>query len=699
MHWLVALEAVHCTRGRGRWHYRCAPGTPEDARSLSQATENLSGVNTARVNRAARSLIVEFDAQRTDHVRVEAALRLLAPPPRVVTARPPVPTEARQSPGGVVGTLLAALFTQTLPMSLRLPVTLAASIPVLRHGVKEAVQSGLSSHVLEAMAVAISIARRDYLAANTTNFMLELGEYLEDSIARHSDQLLKHLLVPVGAEVWVERDGNEVLVPADEVQVGDAVIVATGAIIPVDGTILGGEGFVNESAMTGESAPVAKARGDGVLSGTLVEDGRLRVYAEHVGPKTAAARIADYVEQSLNAKSSAQLAASRLADRLVPYVLGLAGVAYVGSGSWQRSAAVLQADYSCALKLATPVAFKSAMYGAGRHNILVKGAAALERLAEADTFIFDKTGTLTSGSLAVTDSLTFDTGFTADDIVWLAASVEEHYFHPLALAVVAAAKKNAQGRHFDHTEVEFVVAHGVVSEVNGKRIVVGSRHFVEDDEGISTAAHHEKLDALYRDGKTLLYIGYGGCLVGVLALKDSLRSNSAATIGRLRELGVKRVLMLTGDHHDRAAELAAELGLDDFHAELLPDDKARLIAELAENGARIAFIGDGINDAPALAGAHVGIAMQKGADISRLSADIALLEDNIARVADVKALAVATLQRIDTDYRLAVGLNTAILGAASAGLLSPIATSVMHNGSTLAILFNALRQHVVFHDA
>lgn len=692
MSWFSALEAVHRTRGRGRWHYRCANGTPTDARSLVQAAENLSGVAAARVNPGARSLIVEFDARRTDHARIEAALRALVPPPRAVAARPVAAAAApAESLAGVIGTLATALLTQTLPLGLRLPVTLAASLPVLRHGATEAVQNGLSSHVLEAMAVSISILRQDYLAANTTNFMLALGEYLEDSIARHSDQMLKHLLVPVGAEVWVEREGGEQLVAAEEVQVGDTVIVATGAIVPVDGTVLGGEGFVNESAMTGESAPLAKARGDTVLSGTLVEDGRLRIYAEHVGPKTAAARIADYVEQSLNAKSSVQLEASRLADRLVPYVLGLAGVAYVGSGNWQRAAAVLQADYSCALKLATPVAFKSAMYGAGRHNILVKGAAALERLAEADTFIFDKTGTLTSGSLAVTDSITFDTGFSADDIVWLAASVEEHYFHPLAMAVVAAAKKNAQGRHFDHTEVEFVVAHGVASEVDGQRIVVGSRHFVEDDEGISTAAHREALDALYRDGKTLLYIGYGGRLIGVLALKDSLRHNSAATIARLRQLGARRVLMLTGDHRDRAAELAAELGLDGFHAELLPDDKARLIRELAANGARIAFIGDGINDAPALAGAHVGIAMQKGADISRLSADIALLEDDIARVADAKALAIATMQRIDTNYRLAVGLNTAILGAASVGLLSPIATSTLHNGSTIAILLNALR--------
>jgi len=691
----AALDLVHRTVGRGRWRYQC--GQARSGQDIVRAVESLPGVLAVRVNARIQALIIRFDASQTDHASLQSALLVLQPVPGQAAA---LALRAGQPEAGsltsVVTALLTLLATQSLPASLKLPATLAASMPVLQHGAEEAVSNGLSSHVLEALAVGISIARQDYLAANTTSFMLALGEHLEDSIARHSDQMLKHLLVPGSTEIWVERpEGGEQLVPAEDVRVGDTVIVATGTVIPIDGTVLGGEGMVNESAMTGESVPQPKQRGDKVLSGTLMEEGRLQVYAEHVGTGTAAARIADYVEQSLNVKSNAQLGASRLADRLVPYVLGLAGVAYVGSGNWQRAAAVLQADYSCALKLATPVAFKSAMARAGRRNILVKGAAALERLAEADTFIFDKTGTLTSGTLAVTDSITFDSGFSEQDIIWLAASVEEHYFHPLAMAVVAAAR-SSKGRHFEHTEVEFVVAHGVASEVDGKRIVVGSRHFIEDDESISTEPYREVLDNLYHEGKTLLYIGYGGRLIGVLALKDSLRDNSAETVQRLRRLGVRRILMLTGDHQDRAEELAGKLGLDGFHAQLLPEDKARLIAGLAEEGARIAFIGDGINDAPALAGAHVGIAMQKGADISRLSADIALLEDNIACVADAKALAMATMQRINTNYRLAVGLNTAILGAASLGLLSPIATSTLHNGSTIAILLNALRgKHLV----
>jgi len=682
------LTQVHSCRGRGRWRYHLAPDQPLDIPGLLLAIQNLVGVQTARLNPRARSLIVTFDPAQLSLGQLEQALLSLAP---TNLARRAAPRQGAEQPYGALLVNLLTLGTVTfLPNPWRLPISLLAALPVLRHAKAELLSKGLTSHVLEGMAVTISLVSRDYLAANTTAFMLELGEYLEDSIARRSDDMLKQLLQPSGQGVWVEKDGVEHLIPATEVQVGDTVVVGTGAVIPVDGTVLGGEAYVNEASMTGESAAVSKHRGDTALSGTVVEDGRLRIYAEHVGYRTAAARIAEYVEQSLTAKSDAQLQASLLADKLVPRVLGLAGLAYLVSGDWRRSAAVLQADYSCALKLATPVAFKSAMYGAGQSGILIKGATALERLAEADTFIFDKTGTLTNGRLLVTDSITFDHAYTAEDLICLAASVEEHYFHPMAMAVVEASQ-SIQGRHFDHTEVEFIVAHGVASEIDGKRIVVGSRHFIEDDEGIDVSPHQATLDALYQAGKTLLYIGFGGVLLGVLALRDTIREDSAATLTRLRQLGVKRIILLTGDHERRAAELAEQLGLDDYYAQLLPEDKASILQRLAAEGCKIAFVGDGINDAPALAGAHVGIAMQRGADIARLSADIALLQDDITSVAQAKALALGAMTLIHNNYQLTIGANTAILGAAAIGLLSPITASLLHNGTTIGILLNALR--------
>lgn len=684
--WFVSVERVHHVRGRARWRYRCRPKTTAVAKDITLAASNLPGVVRARVNSGAQSLAIEFDPLLTDPDRLEAGLRQLRPPPPLRLGKNGTSDDSRRV---LATSLLTLLATQRVPETLKTPMTVAAATPLLSHALADLRNEGLTSHVLEAMAVSISIARRDYLAANTTNFMLALGEYLEESIARRSEELLKHLVHPVSTEVWVERNGTEVLTPAVEVEVGDTVVAVTGTVIPIDGTVLGGEATVNEASMTGESTPVVKVRGDAVLSGTLVEEGRIRIYAEHVGSKTAAARIAEYVESSLTAKSAIQLQASRLADRLVPVVLGLAGTSFVLSGDWERTASVLQADYSCALKLATPVAFKSSMYSAGKNGILFKGATALERLAETDTVVFDKTGTLTTGMLEVTDSIALDGAFSAEDLICLAASVEEHYFHPLAIAVVTAARA-AQGRHFDHTEVEFVVAHGVASEIDGKRIVIGSRHFVEEDEGIDVRDHEKTIRKLYRQGKTLLYIGYGGSLIGLLALKDRLRDNAAETIRRLRALGVKRILMLTGDHRDRAAELAEMLGIDEFHAELLPSDKAGIIERMKHDGVRAAFVGDGINDAPALSGAHVGIAMQKGADIARMSADIALLEDDIARVADAKAAANKAMKLIATNYRLAVSLNTAILGAAALGTLKPIAAATLHNGTTIAILLNAL---------
>jgi heavy metal translocating P-type ATPase len=683
---LTELAPVHRLRGRARFRFRVARGVPFDAKATARLVENLHGVTLARINPAARSLVVHFNADETNAERLGAAILALPPPHSV----PPETNGRAQQLATVVASGALLLGTGSLPRGLRTPATLAASMPLYGQALEDLFAEGINSHVLEAMAVGISTGSSDHVAANTTVFMLALGGYLENSIARRSDDMLKRLLRPDTGLVWIEEGGVERQVEAASVEVGYTVVVGAGAVVPVDGTVLSGEALVNEAAMTGESVPVKRARGDAVLSGTVVEEGRLRIYAEQVGRGTAAARIADYVERSLSAKSNTQLEASKLADRLVPGVLGLAGAAWLLAGDWRRAAAVLQADYSCALKLATPVAFKSGMYQAGRRGILIKGADVLERLAEADTFVFDKTGTLTTGKLAVTDSIAFDPHFSAGDIIDLAASVEEHYFHPMALAVVEAARQH-HGRHFDHKEVQFIAAHGVASEMDGRRIVVGSRHFVEDDEGVPIGpAHRRRIERLFRQGKTLLYIGHGGRLVGVIALKDQVRAASAATIDRLRALGAKRLIMLSGDHRERAAELARELGLDGYHAELLPHQKADLVARMKAEGARIAFVGDGINDAPALAGAQVGIAMAHGADLARLTSDIALLEDDIARVADAKALANATMARISGNYKLTLGANSAILGAAALGLLSPVAAAVLHNGTTVGLLLNAL---------
>lgn len=687
--WLAELRRRHATPGRVRWTYALAADGRHPAQALAQAIHQLPGVRAARENSLLRSLVVQFDPATTSIAALEDQLLGLPAPgvPEAAAAGLPPALDAAWIPLALGVTNL--LLTPWLPRRAQLAATGAVAWPIWRAAGGELGRLKLGSHLLEACAVLVSLRQRDLGAANVTTVLLLLGEQLERSISRRSDAQLLGLLRPSALPVWVERDGVEVQVPHTALRGGETVVLSTGSVVPVDGTVLGGRATLNEAAMTGESRPISKGRGDRVLSGTVVMEGRLLLYAEQVGGETAAARISALVRDSLASRSALQIQASRLADRLVPAVFALAALTWLLSRSPRRAAAVLQADYCCALKLSIPVAFKAAMARAGSRGVLVKGASALERLAEADTVLFDKTGTLTTGRLEVSDTLSFDSTTTPEDILNLAASLEEHAVHPLALAVVEAARQQGY-RHFEHKEVEFVVAHGVASRIGPHRVVVGSRHFVCEDEGIEDGPHQAAIEPLLAAGRSLLYIGYAGRLIGVVALQDQLRPESRATVERLRQLGVRRVLMLSGDRRELAAEVATACGLDGVLAELLPSDKARIIAELSEQGGKVAFVGDGINDAPALVGAAVGIAMQRGAEVARLSADISLLEDNLSRVADGKALANATMARIHSNSRATIAVNSAILAAAALGWLSPVRASVLHNGSTVLILGRAL---------
>ena len=577
---------------------------------------------------------------------------------------------------------------------LKAGITTGASIPLLLEGSKELLKEGLTSKVLESAAVAISIYRKDYLAANSTNAMLELGEYIEETTVHKSDDLLKELSKPNVEEAWVEKkiDGKitEILVKSSEVEIGDIVVVGIGNTIPVDGHIVEGTGSVNQVSMTGEAEPVVKYRGDRVISGTIVEEGRFRIWAEHVGANTATQRIKHYIENSLNEKSSVQLKANKLANKLVPVTLGLATASYIFAKDFERVASILQADYSCALKLATPVAFKSTISKAGHNGIMIKGAKSIEALSNADTFVFDKTGTLTGGELEVICVESYDEKWSEDKLLNLTASTEEHYFHPVAEAVVKAAKQRGFV-HMHHEEVEFIVAHGVKTEVKGKSVIIGSRHFLEDDEKIDFTEHKDKIENSLRDGRTLLYIAYDGKLLGTITLADELRHNSKEAISKLKKLGVKNIIMLTGDTKQKAEMIANELGIDEVRAELLPQDKANIVKELMQEGKKVAFIGDGINDAPALISSHVGISMSRGADIAKATADISLLKDDIAAVVEAKEFANKTMNLINTNFNATVGINSAILLGATFGLFSPIVTAVLHNGTTIGLLLNSIK--------
>ena len=572
--------------------------------------------------------------------------------------------------------------------------SLIAAAPLLKEGAGEALKGGITSKVLEATAVGVSLARRDFLAANSTNLMLTIGEYMEESAVHRSDDLIKELARPNIEEVWIEVNNHgkkslKKIATADD-KVGDIVVVGAGESIGIDGYIVEGTASVNQVSMTGEAEPVKKERGDRVMSGTVVEDGRIKIWAESIASESATARIKSYIQSSLNEKSAVGLKATKLADKLVPVTLSLAGVSYLLSRDMTRVASVLQADYSCALKLATPVAFKSSISKAGRNGVLIKGAKAIEALASADTFVFDKTGTLTHGSLSVVKVHSFKKEFTEAQLLNLTASAEEHYFHPVAEAIVKAAREIGF-HHIHHDEVEFIVAHGVKTYVGGKEVVIGSRHFLEDDEQISFSKHEKIIKNEVDSGLTLLYVGYDKELLGVIAMRDTMRENAAQTLARLRKLGVKELIMLTGDVQSKAGQVASELGIDRVYANCLPTDKAGIIEQLKAEGKKVAFVGDGINDAPSLTKAHVGISMQKGADIAKATADISLLKDDIGSVAVAKDAANKTIKLINANFNATVGINSLILAGATFGFFNPIATAVLHNGTTIGLLANSMK--------
>ncbi len=682
------FRPLHRSKHRLRYRCECLKRRFNHEAWLNELRA-IRGVKNVRLAEAAGSIVFYIDG--ADIREIEAHLERFDPSRYPLDALDEAMLRQRPPKSGIVRSAGALALAQAVPSDpAKLLFTLLASSPLYRDAIGELFTEGLTSRVLEATAVGVSTARKDYLAANGTNFLLEVGEYIEESSEQRSNELLAELAKSEIREAWVQKKRESgkvetVKVAVEDLKIGDIVVVSTGDTIPVDGHIVEGSATINQVAMTGESEPVLRERGDRVISGTVVVEGEIKIWAEKVGSETATARIREYILATLNEKSSVELRARRLADKLVPVTLGLAGVAWMINRDWSAVASVLQGDYSCALKLATPVAFKSSIAYAGREGILIKGPKAIEALAEADIFVFDKTGTLTYGELEVVSVSTFDEAWSEDDLLNLAASAEEHHFHPIAHAVVEEAKRRGFS-HMHHEEVKFIVAHGVQTEVNGKEVLIGSRHFLEEDSGIDFSAHEKKIEACLLEGKTILYVAYDGKLLGTVGMRDRVRENASEVVARLKELGVKKTVMLTGDIEAKARRIAEEAGIDEVYADLKPTMKAQIIERLKSEGAKVAFVGDGINDAPAMSRADVSVCMSKGANIAKVSADIELLKDDIEGVAEAKELAVKTLSLIHANFGATVGINTMILLGAVLGRLSPLATAVLHNGTTVGLL-------------
>ena len=580
----------------------------------------------------------------------------------------------------------AALF---LPAPLRAARVVWHMLPFLRKGLRCLGRRKIKVELLDALSIGISVGRRDFGTAGMVMFLLEIGELLEDwtrkkSVADLAESLSLHV-----DRVWLKSSAGEVLVPIGQVKPGDRVLVRAGGVIPLDGVVAEGELTVNQASLTGESVPVAKRPGGAVYAGTVVEEGECVLEVKQASGQGRYDQIVEMIQRSEQLKSAAEAKASGLADKLVPYTFAGSLLSLILTRNVARALSVLMVDFSCALKLAMPLAVLSAMREAGREHITVKGGKFLEAVARADTIVFDKTGTLTHACPRVAKIVPFG-GKEEAEMLRLAACLEEHFPHSMANAVVEEARRRGLNHAERHAKVEYLVAHGIASAVDGEQVRIGSAHFIFEDEKCAIPeGEREKFDALPAE-YSQLYLAIDGVLAAVICISDPLREEAGDVLAALRNLGVKTAVMLTGDSPRTAAAIAAQLGVDDFRAGVLPADKADYVAALRRAGHTVLMVGDGINDSPALSQADAGIAISHGAAIAREIADITIAADSLWELVRLRQLALSLMGRIQNNYRFVIGFNGALIGLGAAGILPPAASAMLHNLSTLAVSLHSM---------
>ena len=588
----------------------------------------------------------------------------------------------------VMKVLLRFASKSFLPAPIRAGMAIIRSVRFISAGLKSLLNGKLSVSVLDATAVTVSLVRGDFSTASSVMFMLGLGELLEDWTHKKSVSDLAGAMSLNVDKVWL-KNGEETLVSVSDVKEGDRIIVRTGNMIPLDGKVVKGEAAVNQASMTGEALPVRKVCGSYAYAGTVVEEGECVIEVEKVSGGGRYDRIVKMIEESEKLKSTAEDKASRLADRLVPYTLGGTVLTYMLTRNVTKTLAVLMVDFSCALKLSMPIAVLSAMRECNQYNISVKGGKFLEAAAKADTIVFDKTGTLTYAQPKVAKIVTFGNR-AENDMLRLAACLEEHYPHSLANAVVEEAKARGLNHEEYHSKVEYVVAHGISSTVENRKVVIGSYHFVFEDENCRIPDGDEQKFADISDEYSHLYLAVSGVLTAVICISDPLRKEAKDAIKALHALGVKNVVMMTGDNEKTAAAVAREVGVDEYHAEVLPEDKAKFIREEKTAGRTVIMIGDGVNDTPALSEADVGIAINTGAAIAKEIADITISSEDLFEIVKLRELASALTKRIDRNYRFIVGFNFMLIVLGVAGFIQPTTSAMLHNMSTLGISLKSM---------
>lgn len=580
-----------------------------------------------------------------------------------------------------------------LPMMVNAFNAVMGAVPFLLEGVRQLRHGKLTVEVLDAAAIGISLLRRDFKTAGLVVLLLGLGEMLENYTRKKSLESLADQLALKVDRVWVRRGESVVEIPLKDVTENDVLVVRAGSTIPVDGLVTGGEADVNQATMTGEPLPVHRSAGGQVYAGTVVEDGEIDVKPTKLAGETRLSKIIDFIETSEKSKAGIQGKAEHLADAIVPYNFALAGLVFLFTRNLTRTAGVLMVDYSCALRLATPLAILAAMKSGTKNGMLIKGGRYLEALAEVDTVVFDKTGTLTAASPKLSDVVSLDAQRNENELLSLSACLEEHFPHPVSRAVVQAAVD----RGLDHfiekhdAQVKYVVAHGICSSVDGAKVIIGSRHFVQDDEGVDCLAALPHVQRLAGEGKSILYVACAGKLIGLLGIIDPVREESASVIAQLKQRGIKRVVMLTGDDERTAAAVASRLGLDEYRAQVLPTDKASYVQSLKQSGCKVLMVGDGINDSPALSASDVGVTLREGSAIAQEVADVVLTRNRLEDLPRAIDLGRAVMQRIRINFVTSVGLNSAFMTGGVFGLLQPAMGAVLHNLTTIGVCLNAMR--------
>ena len=586
----------------------------------------------------------------------------------------------------VAGHFFRKLF---LPAPIRAAYTVWRSIAFVWKGVRCLLRRRLEVEVLDALSIGVSVLRGDFSTAGSVMFLLNLGSLLEEWTRKKSlDDLARSMALNVD-KVWVRSQGTEVLLPLTKVQPGDEIVVRSGNMVPLDGTVIEGEAMVNQAALTGESMPVRKANGATVYAGTVVEEGECVFLAKAAGGANRYDKIVAMIEESEKLKSSTENRALELADKLVPWCLAGTVVTYALTRNVTRAISILMVDFSCALKLSMPLAVLSAMRECGTAHITVKGGKYLEALAKADTIVFDKTGTLTRATPQVVDIIPFSNS-EKDDVLRLAACLEEHFPHSMANAVVRAAREQSLAHEEMHSEVEYIVAHGIASRVGGERVVIGSYHFVfEDEHCIVPADEQEKFDQMPAE-YSHLYMAASGQLVGVICIADPLRPEAASVLRQLHKLGIRNTVMMTGDSYRTAEAIARQVGVDQFFAEVLPEDKANFVQKAKAEGHTVVMIGDGINDSPALSAADIGIAINSGAAIAREIADVTIKADSLEELVTLKTIANALQHRVSSNYRFVLSFNSTLIALGALGILQPAASAMLHNLSTIGISLRSM---------